>query len=316
MTGDHSSICCAGIDVSKAKLDIVILPGGGHLTVDYTVQGLHDLDAWLARNAVQRIGFEASGGYELRLLEHLRGGSIPAVRLQPAQVKAYGRAMLKRAKTDRLDAELIALFTASLKHLPELPDPVVGALAEHLTFIEQIEDRLAWEKTALETTRDTRLRRLRSAEIRRLDTRRDAEILLLAKAVRTSAEEARRLSLLTSIKGIGQRTALALIVRLPELGRISREEAAALAGVAPYAKDSGKSHKPRTIAGGRARLRKSLFMAAFAAAQWNPDLKTFYTRLRARGKHHLCALTATMRKLIILANAILLRGSEWNASRP
>lgn len=316
MTEYKSNTCCAGIDVSKAKLDAVVMPGGEHLVVAYTKQGLKELDAFLARHKVERIGFEASGGYERRLLEHLRAGSIPAVRVQPRQVRAFGTSKLRRAKNDRLDARLIALFTASLERLPPLPEPLTIELAEHLTYIEQLEDRLVLARTCLETTRNPRLRSLHKAEITRLETRREAELMRLAKAVEASGELARRLARVCSIKGIGLRTGLALVIRIPELGSMSREEVAALSGLAPYDNDSGKKTGRRHISGGRPRLRTSLFMAGFSATQWNPDIRAFYERLRAKGKHHLTALVAAMRKLVILANTVVARDTDWQPNRP
>ena len=316
MTEDKPITCCAGIDVSKAKLDAVVVPGGEHLEVAYTRQGLRELDAFLARHQVARIGFEASGGYERRLLEHLRAGPIPAVRLQPGQVKAFAKSRLRRAKNDKLDAELIALFTASLEHLPPLPGHLTMELAEHLTFIEQIEDRLVLAKTSLETTLNPRLRRMHEAEITRLETRRKREIMLLAKAVEASSELARRLARVCSIKGVGLRTGLSLVIRLPELGRLTREQVAAMAGLAPYDRDSGKTAGKRRITGGRPRLRTSLFMAGFSSIQWNPDIKAFYDRLRANKKAHLTALVAAMRKLVILANALVAKNADWQPYRP
>ena len=197
-----------------------------------------------------------------------------------------------------------------------MPGPLSIELAEHLTFIEQIEDRIVLAKTSLETTVNPRLRRLHSAEITRLETRRKAELMRLAKAVEASSELARRMARVCSIKGIGLRTGLALVIRIPELGRLSREEVAALSGLAPYDNDSGKSAGRRHISGGRPRLRTSLFMAGFSAIQWNPDIKAFYDRLRAKGKHHLSALVAAMRKLVILANAVVARDADWQPTRP
>ena len=316
MTEHETIICCAGIDVSKAKLDVALWPGGGHKVFAYTAAGLRELDRFLAAHKVERIGFEASGGYERRLLEHLRAGAIPAVRLQPAQVKAFARSKLQRAKSDKLDARLIAQFTAQVERLPPLPEPLTIELAEHLTFIEQLEDQQAAAKTRLETTANPRLRALHSADIRRLEARREAEMMRLAKAVEASSELARRLARVCSIKGIGLRTGLALVIRLPELGDLSREEAAALAGVAPYDDDSGKRSGKRMIRGGRGRLRTSLFMSAFSATRWNPGIKAFYERLRNKGKPHLTALVAAMRKLVILANAVVARNTDWQPVRP
>lgn len=314
---DHDVItCCAGIDVSKDELDVALWPGGGHAVFAYTSAGLAELDRFLATHKVARIGFEASGGYERRLLEHLRAGAIPAARLQPAQVKAFARSRLRRAKNDRLDAELIAIFTANLEKLPPLPAQITLELAEHLTFIEQIEDQLVAAKTRLETTKSPRFRKSYSAQIQRLERRREVELMRLAKAVEASEDLARRLARVCSIKGIGLRTGLALVIRLPELGSLSREEAAALAGLAPYDNDSGKWTGKRVIKGGRLRLRNSVFMAGFSATRWNPDIKAGYDRLRARGKHHLTALVAAMRKLVILANAVVARDTDWQPVRP
>jgi transposase len=137
----------------------------------------------------------------------------------------------------------------------------------------------------------------------------------LINTIAANPELTRKFRLIVSIRGIGERSALALLVRLPEIGNLSRAEAAALAGVAPFDNDSGMRSKARRVAGGRQRLRKSLFMAAFCATTWNKDLKTFYLRLRDRGKHHLTAIIATARKLVILANAVVARNEPWVESR-
>lgn len=308
--------CCAGIDVAKDGLDIALYPGGEHLSVAYTVEGLVALDRFVATHAVARIGFEASGGYEWRRLCHLRKGKVAAARFQPGQIKAFGKSRLQRAKNDRLDAFLIAQFTASLGELPALPGAKLDGLAAHLTYIEQIEDRTATLKTMLEASRDARIRRAQMADIRRLELRRSAELALLVKTIAKDADLARKLELIISIKGVGERSALALLVRMPEIGELTREQAAALAGVAPYDNDSGARKGRRCVAGGRQRLRKSLFMAAFCATRWNKDLKATYIKLVERGKHHLTAVIAVARKLVILANSIVARGKPWTECKP
>lgn len=308
-------ICCAGIDVAKDRLDIALHPGGEHLSVDYTQDGLAALDRFVAAHKVARIGFEASGGYEWRLLIHLRKGKVAAARFQPGQIKAFGKSRLQRAKNDRLDALLIAQFTASLSELPKLPDAKLDGLADHLTYIEQIEDRTATLKTMLEASRVPRIRRAQMTDIARLEARRSAELALLVKTIAANADLARKLKLIVSIKGIGERSALALVVRMPEIGSLAREQAAALAGVAPYDNDSGTRNGRRCVAGGRQRLRKSLFMAAFCATRWNKDLKATYENLRQRGKHHLTAVIAVARKLVILANSVVARDRPWTENK-
>jgi transposase len=310
------SMICAGIDVSKTALDIVIHPGGAHLRVAYDDAGLRRLDAFLADRGVRRIGFEASGGYEWALLAHLRGGSIPAARLQPAQVRHFAKSRLRHAKNDRLDAALIAAFTASLAQLPPLPDARYDMLNAELTYLEQLDDQIMVLRTMAETARLARLRRLHEQDIARLERRRTARMALIAATLQQDAALGRRLALLVSIRGVGLRTALAMVIRLPELGHASREQIAALAGLAPFDADSGSHTGRRHIHGGRTRLRKSLFMAAFSASRWNDDLKTRYQALRQRGKHHLLATIAIARKLVVLANAIIARGTPWQPRNP
>jgi transposase len=192
------------------------------------------------------------------------------------------------------------------------PDPRFDALADDLTFIEQIEEDIVRFKTRLEHIRDNRLRRTVTADIKRLEKRRAVELKRLIARLRSHADLAERFELVLSIPGIGERTALALIVRMPELGRVSREQAAALAGLAPFVHQSGKRQGETHIGGGRSRLRRSLYAAALAASfRWNPALKALYARLIARGKSHNSALIACARKLLVFANTVVARGTPW-----
>ena len=188
----------------------------------------------------------------------------------------------------------------------------MAKLAQHLTFVEQVEEDIARLKVRLEHVDDPRLRRIVVADIARLKTRRSAELLRIVTALRTHGDLAKRLDLVLSVPGIGERTALAIVIRMPELGRVSREQAAALAGLAPFDDDSGKHKGQRRIAGGRGRLRRSVFAAALPAAfRWNKDLVALYSRLVARGKAHNAALIACARKLLIYANTVVQRGTPW-----
>jgi transposase len=302
----------AGIDTAKAKLDIAVHGRDQHWQVENTAAGWRRLAAALATAEVTRIGIEASGGYECGVVEHLRDHGFTVLVLQPIQVKAYARVHLRRAKNDKLDAVLIAACTATLDQPRLEPDRRLAQLAQHLTFVEQIEEDIARFKVRLEHVGDRRLRRLVLADIARLKTRRSAELQRMVIALRAHDDLARRFDLILSIPGLGKRTALALIIRMPELGRISREEAAALAGLAPYDDDSGKHKGQRHIAGGRGRLRRSLFAAALPAAfRWNKALVELYKRLTARGKAHNTALIACARKLLIYANTVVYRGTPW-----
>lgn len=302
----------AGIDTAKDKLDIAVHGQALHWRVENTVTGWRRLAAELVRTGVAKVGIEATGGYERGVVAHLRNEGFVVLVLQPIQVKAFARVHLRRAKNDALDAVLIAACTATLDPPQIEPDARLVKLADDLTFVEQIEEDIARFKTRLEHIHEPRLRRLVVADIARLKARRAAEIGRIARQLRLHPDLARRFDLVLSVPGIGERTALALIIRMPELGRISREQAAALAGLAPFDDDSGKHKGQRHIAGGRGRLRRSLFAAALPASfRWNRALCELYARLKARGKAHNAALIACARKLLIYANTVVQRGSPW-----
>jgi transposase len=302
----------AGIDTSKAKLDIAVHDRTERWQVGNTLSGWRTLVANLAKAGVTRAGIEATGGYERGVVEHLRAAGITVLVLQPMQVKAFGRVHLRRAKNDALDAVLIAACAAGLDQPRIAPDPRLADLAQYLTFLEQLEEDIARFKNRLEHTEEPELRRLVNSDIRRLKERKVEQIRNIARRLRAHDDLARRFELVLSVPGIGERTALALLIRMPELGRISREEAAALAGLAPFDHDSGKYKGQRHIAGGRGRLRRSLFAAALPAAfRWNKALINLYARLIAKGKAHNAALIACARKLLIYANTVVERGTPW-----
>ena len=308
----QTNITTAGIDTSKLKLDIAVHGRTERWQVANALPGWRTLAANLAKAGVTRVGIEATGGYERGVVQHLRAAGLVVLVLQPVQVKAYARMHLRRAKNDALDAVLIAACAAAVDPPRIAPDPRLTELAGLLTFIEQIEEDIARFKVRLEHVDEPRLRRIVISDIARLKARRLAQMRDIAKRLRAHSDLARRLDLVLSIPGIGERTALALIIRMPELGQVSREEAAALAGLAPFDDDSGTHKGQRHIAGGRGRLRRSLFSAALPAAfRWNTALIALYTRLTARGKAHNAALIACARKLLIYANTVVQRGTPW-----
>jgi transposase len=308
----QTNILTAGIDTSKAKLDVAVHDRTERWQIANALPGWRALVANLAKMGVTRIGIEATGGYERGVVEYLRVAGFTVLLLQPIQVKAFGRVHLRRAKSDALDAVLIAACAAALDQPKIAPDPRLTKLARYLTFLEQTEEDIARFKVRLEHIDEPRLRRLVASDIARLKVRRAAQIRDIAKHLRGHDDLAKRLALVLSIPGIGERTALALIIRMPELGQISREEAAALAGLAPFDDDSGLHRGQRHIAGGRGRLRRSLFAAALPAAfRWNKALIALYARLIAKGKAHKAALIACARKLLIYANTIIQRGTPW-----
>jgi transposase len=311
----NTSTLSAGIDVSKAKLDIAIHGQKFTAVAPNTPDGWRTVVAQMTREGVRRVGIEATGGYERGVTQHLRQAGVTVVVLQPLQVKAFAQLKLRRAKNDRIDATLIAACTHLIDEQNKLPpDPRFEALGDRLTFIEQIEDDIVRWKTRLEHIADKRLQRTVKAEIRRLEKRRDGELKRLEDELRTHDDLAKRFDLVLSIPGIGARTALSIVLRLPELGRVSREQVAALAGLAPFVHQSGARQGETHIGGGRARLRRALYAAALPAAfHWNKALKTFYERLKSGGKSHTSALVACARKLLIYANTVVTRGTPWSS---
>jgi transposase len=306
---------CAGIDTAKRKLDVALDGSAGQLQVANTADGHAKLVAWLRRHEVGRIGIEASGGYEQAIVTKLRRDGFVVVVFQPAQVRAYAKFHLQRAKNDKIDAVLIAACTAAAKKIYAPPDPRLVALAEHQTLIDQVVDQIARCKNYRESCRDPQLRQFWEAEIKRFRAVFREQLKQLLAAIRRHADLSERLDLIASVDGIALRTATAILVRLPEIGRLSREQVAALAGLAPYDDESGEHVGIRHIAGGRERLRNSLYAAALAASfRWNPELIAIYGRLRAAGKEHKVALVACARKLLIFANAVVARGTPWQSS--
>jgi transposase len=313
----NSTTCVAGIDIGKDNLDAAIHGGRDAIRLPNTAEGCRHLADWLLEHGVVRVGMEASGGYERMVLETLRKAGFEVALLQPRQVRAFAAYRLKRAKNDRIDTALIAEVTASLDKVRASPDPRLACLAEHLRLIEQIEADLSRMKTRDEAYRTPRLKGVIAREITRLEGRLKAELALLLKTIGRHADLLHRLELIESVDGVGRRTALGMLILLPELGQLSREEIACLAGLAPFDHDSGRYSGQRRIAGGRHRVRRTIYAAAFPASMhWNTSLKTFYRRLRDKGKTHKQALTACSRKLLTFVNAVVARGSQWSVQPP
>jgi len=303
---------CAGIDIGKRKLEVALQAGRERLEADNNRAGHQAVSDWLRRHRVKRVGIEASGGYEQDVAAELRRKGLVVVVFQPAQVRAYAMFHLQRAKNDKIDAALIARCTADAKKIHAPPDPRLAPFAHDLTLLDQITDTIAGHRNRRETCRDPRIRQFWKEEIARLKKRQRTELKRLVAAIRQYPDLAQRLDLINSVDGIGLPTAVAILVRMPELGRITREQAAALAGLAPYDDDSGDHVGVRHIEGGRKRLRIALYCAAVPASfRWNPQLIALYQRLIAAGKEHKRALVACARKLLIFANTVVARGTPW-----
>lgn len=300
-----------GIDVSKASLDIYVLETQIHWQSENIESAIRSLVARLARYKLSRVIVEATGGYERKLVEMLAAKALPVVTVQPVQARQFARAQGVLAKTDKIDARLLAEFGAVLK--PEVR-PVQSKkihyirdlLARRRQLIEmrtQELNRLQKVEKALVATHHRILKAL-NKEIEWVDTR-------LSTAVAEISEWQSTYRLLTSVPGVGDGVAYTLLGELPELGSLSSRQLAALCGLAPYNRDSGKASGKRRIYGGRAPIRTMLYMAMMSAIQHNPVMKTFYTRLVNNGKQKKVALTACMRKLMTILNAMVRDGKRW-----
>jgi transposase len=308
---------CAGIDTGKRKLDVALDGSSEQLQIDNTPEGYKVLLDWLRGHRVKRIGIEASGGYEQAVVAELRRKRFVVVVFQPARVRAYAKFHGQRAKNDKIDAALIAACTAAVKKVHDAPDARLLSFAEQLTMIEQIGEDISKLKNRLESCRDERIRTVWKEDIARLAKRERIEFRALVAAIRKHRDLAARLDLIYSVSGSGLPTAVAILIRMPEIGQISREQAAALAGLAPYDDDSGDRVGARHIDGGRKRLRRALYAAALPASfRWNRQLIALYQRLIAAGKGHKRALIACARKLLIFVNTVVARGTPWQNQPP
>src|SRR6195256_4573843 len=222
---------CAGIDTGKRKLDVAIEGRRELLQVDNTAEGHKVLLTWLQQHHVKRVGIEASGGYEQPVVAELRRKRFVVVVFQPAQVRAYAKFHLQRAKNDKIDAALIAACTAAVRKIHPAPDPRLQPFAEQLTMIDQIGEDIARLKNRIESCRNTQIKGLWEEDLARLAKREKVELKALIASICKHPDLAKRLDLINSIDGIGLPTAVAILVRMPEIGQIT--QAAALAGLAP-----------------------------------------------------------------------------------
>jgi len=292
------------LDVSKDRLDCLDADTGEVFQVENSVSGRATLVRRCRGRTVQLV-LEASGGYERPVIHDLCGAGLSVRLVDPRKVRLFARASGRWAKNDRLDAEMIAAYARVIPGSDRQVDPAQERLAELATYRRQLLAEQTMVANQAETLRDPELRRLSArrlaslkAQLARLDNR-------IAEHIDASPPLADRARLLQSIPGVGPVLCTAFLAFLPELGQLTRHQVAALAGVAPMDNDSGRRKGARSIYGGRPALRAVLYMAALAATRCNPTLAVFYKRLRDAGKKPKVAIVAVMRKLVIMANALI-----------
>lgn len=306
-----TSTKCAGIDVGKHWLDGAVHGQAETVRVRRDAAGIDALIAWLQGHGIERVGLEASGGYERMVIEALEAAGLEVVLHQPLEVRLFARLKRLRAKNDRIDAALIAAATAQVDAAKAAADPRLRDLADRLTAYEQISDQLAELKGFLEHVAAKDVMRQLKAQIASLGRLKAALAAGVLKRLKAHPDLAARYELLISLPGVGPIVAASLVVRMPELGQMKRGQAAAMLGVAPFDHDSGQLKGKRFIAGGRRRPRRLVYMAALSARRWDPGLRAFAQRLAARGKPPKLIIVAVMRRLIEAANLVLTRKTPW-----
>lgn len=309
-----ASKCCVGIDVSKDKLDVDWSDDRPPFSTDNNPDGHRRIVQALLPVGVHRIVVEATGGYDRAIVAELAAAGLPVAVVNPRQVRDFARATGRLAKTDAIDAKVLALFAVAIQPpLRPLEDAQTRAFAELLARRRQLVQMRVAEGNRLAQALGKKVRQSISKVIKVLDRQindidDDLNQLIQESSIWKVKEE-----LLTSVKGVGPATARTLLAELPELGTLSRQQITALVGVAPFNRDSGQFRGKRMIRGGRAVVRAALYMAALVAKKFNPVFRDYYLRLQAAGKPKKVALVACMRKLLVLLNAILRTQKPWRS---
>jgi transposase len=301
-----------GIDVAKDKLDVAVRPSGESFVVSRDEAGLEELRDRLGKLQVALVGLEATGGYETVVAASLSAASLPVVVVNPAQVRAFAKALGKRAKTDPIDAAVIAHFVEATKpDVRSLPDEATRQLSDLVTRRSQILAMIVAEQQRKTHRPNERM----LASIERLLAALQKELSDLDGQIRETITASpvwrEKDKLLESVPGVGPAISGRLLAEMPELGSLDRRQVASLGGLAPWTRQSGRWKGKSFIGGGRAGARSALFMGAMVAARHNPTLKAFYERLIAAGKEKMVALIAVARKLLTILNAILRDGQPW-----
>jgi transposase len=311
--GESVSKMWVGVDVAKTELVVAIRPSGERFSVPQTVEGRGRLVKRLRELGLLHVVMEATGGLERPLAEALAGAGIPFSIVNPRQARDFAKATGRLAKTDKIDADMLAHYAEALKPAPTiLPSAEVRALDARVQRRQDLVELTTAESNRLEGERDEAVllhikRHVAwlKKEVRYLDK-------LIARAAKADPAIAAKVELVQTVDGVGQVTATVLAAQLPELGELSGKEIAKLVGVAPLNNDSGGSHGNRVIWGGRARVRATLYMAALSATRCNSVIRAFYAKLLARGKAKKVALVACMRKLLTTLNAMVKNNTTWS----
>ena len=306
--------CYIGIDVSKAILDVYILPFKKYMEFKNDAKGIKKLTEKLESFPQASIVMEATGGYEKSIAQLLKKVGLSVSVMNPRLIRDFAKALGKLAKTDRIDAEIIALFAEKMQPKANVTyNENQQKLTEFNARRRQIIEMITMEKNRLDKA-SNELKKSIQRIIKALEKELQAVNEALEKSIQNDADYAQKNALLKSIKGVGSIVAAGIIANLPELGNVNPKQISALAGLAPYNRDSGTLRGKRTIWGGRASVRTTLWMATLVATRHNPQIKSFYDRLCNAGKQKKVAITACMHKLLIIMNAMIKHNEPWRTA--
>ena len=304
-----------GIDVSKDRLDVHVRPGGEAFAVSRDGKGVEELLDRLRAVAPMLIAVEATGGFETIVAAAIGGAQLPLVVVNPAQVRHFAQAVGKRAKTDPIDAEMIARFAEAVKPAPRpVPDETARLLGELVARRRQIVEMMVSENQRLQRTEVPRVRKSIERLLAALKRELGGVDHDIDDSVRGSPVWRHKEDLLASVPGVGRIIARTVVADLPELGTLGRKQIGALVGLAPFVRQSGRWKGQARIGGGRPTVRTVLFLGAQVAKRHNPVLKAFYQRLLAAGKPKMVATIAVAHKLLSILNAILRDAKPWQTA--
>ena len=310
---DGANLTWIGIDVAKATLDLHFLPSGQTHSLANNAAGHHQLRKLLPAPNACRIVLEATGGYERQLVADLLDAGFHVAVVNPKRVRDFARALGLVAKTDRLDARVLALFAEKVQPAPAHKTPEKQAEIQQLVARRrQLIDLRTMESNRREVTHSKPARKSIETVLKLLERQIESIEAAIEALVESDDEWRLKTQLVQSVPGLGGVTATTLVADVPELGQLNRQQISSLIGLAPFNRDSGKHQGKRTIGGGRKSVRCVLYMAALAARRCNPVIKAFADRLAQHGKPFKVILTACMRKLLVIVNALIKSGLPWN----
>jgi transposase len=312
-TEEHRSR--VGVDVSKGRLDVFVRPIGEHFAVPNDGAGIEEILVRLEEARPVLVVLEASGGFERPVAAALAAAGMPVSVVNPRQARDFARATGRLAKTDKIDAEVLACFAEAVRPEPKaLPDEEAALFAAILARRRQIVSMMTAEKNRLSAAAAEPVAKRIRAHLRWLEKELARTDRDLDETIRQSETWRENEALLRSVPGVGPVLARTLLAELPELGSLAPKRLSALVGVAPLNRDSGTLRGRRTVWGGRARVRAALYMGALVATRFNPSIKEFYERLLAAGKPKKVALVACMRKLLAILGAVLKHRTPWRSA--